>query len=274
MAGTLGETAFVHIRQLSLFGMITLLPDNIIHKIANEKLASEPDNSTSWFTSIRKLCTKYNLPSPLSLMSHPPTKSVFKNMIKKKVLDFWQQEHREDAKSKPSLSKFFKPDYMSLTQPHPLWTTSHNNSFEINKSLVVSKLLSGRYRSDWLCRHWSKSNPSGFCLLCPGKMIPGTVEHMLVACEGLAHKREDITMYWKQQTEDNEHLQALTTTKLCSEVDEQVQFLLDPSVVPSVIRGCQLQHFSLDDVFKLTRTFCYALHRRRLQLIGRFNYRK
>ena len=105
-------------------------------------------------------------------------------------------------------------------------------------------------------------------------MIPGTVEHMLVACEGLAHKGEDIIMYWKQQTEDNEHLQALTTTKLCSEVDEQVQFLLDPSVVPSVIRGCQLQHFSLDDVFKLTRTFCYALHRRRLQLIGRFNYRK
>ena len=44
MAGSLGATVYIHLMQLSLFGMITLLPDNILHKIALSKLASEPDH--------------------------------------------------------------------------------------------------------------------------------------------------------------------------------------------------------------------------------------
>ena len=124
---------------------------------------------------------------------------------------------------------------MSLIKPHPLWTTAQSNPFEINKSIVVAELLSGRYRSDWLCGHWSKTNPSGHCPLCPGLMIPGTVEHMLVSCQGLADKREDLILYWNQQTEDNQELQLLTSTILSSQEDQLVQFLLDPSLVPSVI---------------------------------------
>ena len=215
---------------------------------------------------------KYSLPSPLSLLSHPLSKSSFKTLVKKRVVDYWQQEVQEEAKSKPSLLKFFKPEYMSLVKPHPLWTTAQNNQFEINKSLVVAKLLSGRYRSDWLCRHWSKTNPSGHCLLCPGENIPGTVEHMLVSCPGLDDKRDDLILYWSQHTEDNPHLQHLTSSMLSSDEDTLVQFLLDPSAVPSVINGCQQKLYSLSDVFKLTRTFCYGIHRRRLQLIGRFKF--
>ena len=92
MAGSLGATAHIHMRKLSLFGMITLLPDNIMHEIALAKLASEPDHSSSWFVKISKRCMKYCLPSPLSLLSHPLSKSFFKNLVKKKVIDYWQQE--------------------------------------------------------------------------------------------------------------------------------------------------------------------------------------
>ena len=49
-----------------------------------------------------------------------------------------------------------------------------------------------------------------------------------------------------------------------------VQFLLDPSVVATVISAVQLDLFTLDDIFSVTRTYCYAIHRRRLQLTGRF----
>ena len=158
---------------------------------------------------------------------------------------------------------------MSLVKPHPLWTTAQSNPFKIKKSLVVGKLLSGRYRSDWLCRHWSKTNPS---LICPGMKISGTVDHMLVTCPGLADKKKDLILYWNQLTEDNPHLKQLTSTILSSKEDT-IQFLLDPSVVPSVILGCQQKLYSLSDVFKLTRTFCYGIHRRRLQLIGRFKFK-
>ena len=177
-----------------------------------------------------------------------------------------------EASSKTSLA-YYKPENMSLRTPHPLWTTSGSNPFEINKAVIVARLLSGRYRSDWLTRHWSKSNKLGFCTLCPGKNIKGTIEHMLVTCEALTDKRDDLLLYWDQQTEDNNRLQLLTSTMLSSTTSTLVQFLLDPSVVPSVLHGCELQHFTLSDVFSLTRTFCYGIHRRRLQLIGRFNFK-
>ena len=99
MAGSLSATANIHIRQLSLFGMITRLPDNILHVFAHSKLASDPDSSSSWFIQIQHLCTKYSLPSPLSLLTNPPTKSTYKNLIKKKLVDFWQQELRDETKT-------------------------------------------------------------------------------------------------------------------------------------------------------------------------------
>ena len=215
-----------------------------------------PDKSSSWFIQIRHLCSQYSLPSPL---------------VKKKVVDFWQQKLREQAKPKhlPSLA-YFKPDFMSLQKPHPLWTTSKANPFEINKSIVVARLLSGRYRSDWLARHWSKDNKLGYCTLCPGEDVPGTIEHMLATCNGLSLKRADLILYWKQQTEENHHLQLLTQTMLGAPVTDFVQFVLDPSVVPMVILDCQQELYTINDVFALTRTFCYGLHRRRQPLLGKF----
>ena len=271
MAGSTGLTASLHTRQLSLFGMITRLPENILFKFAQKKLYSEPDNSSSWFVQVRNLCTKYKLPSPLFLLANPPSKSSFKNLVKKKVLDFWQNLLRSEALSKPSL-KYFKPQFMSLQTPHPLWTTSNHSVFETNKSVVVARLLSGRYMSDWHTRHWSPNNKEGHCLLCPGKNLAGTIEHLLVHCEALEEKRQTLLSYLHSQTQEHPQLRSLFTVMLSSPTDNLVQFLLDPSVTPPVISGCQENLFSLKDIFTLCRTFCYGIHRRRLQLLGRFNF--
>ena len=272
MAGSPGASATVHMKQLGLFGMILRLPGSILHRIAQNKLYSEPDNSKSWFIQIRHLCSTYNLPSPLFLLSHTPSKSSFKSLVRRKVVDFWQTKFRDVASSKPSLT-YFKPQFMSLQTPHPLWTTSKDNPFEINKSLVVAKMLSGQYRSDWHSRHWSKLNKDGFCPLCPESSTPGTLEHMLVACPALDEKRMLIFNFWSQQSQYNHHLQNLLQDMLSANMNVLVQFLLDPSVEAKVISGCQQKHFTLEEVFTLTRTYCYGLHRRRLQLIGRFNHR-
>ena len=149
LAGSLGATAHIHIRQLGLFGMITRLPENILHSIALNKISSEPDSSSSWFVQIRHLCTQYCLPSPLSLLLDPPTKCAFKSLVKSSVTDFWKQKYEDEASPKPSL-QFFKPKFMFLNKPHPLWLSSKSNPFETNKSRAVSKLLSGRYPTEAL----------------------------------------------------------------------------------------------------------------------------
>ena len=145
--------------------MITRLPLNILHKLAGSILLSEPDTTKSWFIDIRKLCYLYDLPSPLQLLSKPLTKATFKSQISQKVLDLWQIILRSEACPKTSLY-LFNPNYMSVSSTHPIWTSCSSNPFEVNKATVQAALLSGRYRTNYLSRHWNSANPHGFCLLC------------------------------------------------------------------------------------------------------------
>lgn len=167
LAGTVPIKAHIHRRQLSLFGMITRLPTNILHATASTILTSDPDTSKSWFvTNIRRLCIQYSLPSPLQLLQNPPSKNIFKKLIKSKILDYWETHLRAEAAPKPSLL-FFKPSFMSLSTPHPMFTTCGSNPFETNKSTCQSALISGRFKTDLLSRHWVKDNPEGYCVICP-----------------------------------------------------------------------------------------------------------
>ena len=65
---------------------------------------------------------------------------------------------------------------MSLSSPHPLWTTCQDNSFECSKAIIQAKLLSGRYRSDSLLRHFDKTL-TGDCSLCQDS--DGSIEHLI-----------------------------------------------------------------------------------------------
>ena len=90
--------------------------------------------------------------------------------------------------------------------PHPIWTSCSSNPFEVNKATVQAALLSGRYRTDYLSRHWTTANPHGFCLLCPGKFLFGTDQHFLLHCEALALQRSKVIDLWSRHAEDDEHL--------------------------------------------------------------------
>ena len=168
--------------------------------MSTTKLSSEPDNSTSWFVNLRHLCTLYGLPSSLSLLASPPSKGCFKNLLKCQVIDHWKKHYEDEAAEKVSL-KYFKPQYLSLTRPHPLWTTCTNNPWETNKALVVSLLLSGRYVTDHHSRQWTKDNQEGFCLLCPGSeevAILTYFEELLIRNRSMSliPSRPPQTFYW------------------------------------------------------------------------------
>ena len=165
LAGTTPIIAHIHRRQLCLFGMICQLPNNILHKLASTILASEPDTSISWFIHIRHLCFLYSLPSPLQLLQQPPSKISFKPKVKNSILDFWEKKLRFEASSMSSLL-YFNPNFMSLLTPTPLWTSCSSNSIETNKCVYQSALLSGRFKTDYLSRHWDKENSDVFWVLC------------------------------------------------------------------------------------------------------------
>ena len=75
---------------------------------------------------------------------------------------------------------------MSLTRPHPIWTTCGSNPFESHKASIASRMLSGRYLTDKLQRHWTM-NKTGVCLL-PTCSPPaeGSLEHILLHCPAVS----------------------------------------------------------------------------------------
>ena len=125
LAGTLPIKAHVHRKQLSIFGMISRLPNNVLHKIATNVLVSDPDSSKSWFMRIRLLCTQYSLPSPLQILLNPPSKESFNRLVKSRILDYWETSLRSEALSKSSLCILSRhlchfPSLTQCLQPAPL----------------------------------------------------------------------------------------------------------------------------------------------------------
>ena len=184
LGGHLPGSAILHMRQLSIFGMICHLPGSLLHQVAEHLLITAKTTSGSWFVQIRDLCLKYSLPPPLTLLRCPPSKASLKIMVKSGVISFWESKLRAEAKPLPSL-QYFKPDYMSLVKPHPIWTSCGSNPFEVNKAVIQARMLSGRYITDQLARHWT-SNSAGFCTLPNCSMNTyGSLEHLLLVCPAL-----------------------------------------------------------------------------------------
>ena len=81
---------------------------------------------------------------------------------------------------------YFHPEFMSLLQPHPLYSTCGDNSFEVSKALVQARMLSGRYRTDKLLSYFDKHEDQR-CRLCFCET--GDIEHLLVHCTSLSDVR-------------------------------------------------------------------------------------
>ena len=162
-----------------MFGMVSRLPDNLLHHHACNIFIFTTTSSKSWMHTNCDLCLMYSLPHTSILPSTPPSKEKFKNLVKKHVTDYWEQALRAEASPLSSL-EFFQPEFMSLSTPHPLWTTAASSPTKTVMATVQGRLLSGRYWTEALCSYWS--NSIGLCKLSP---ICNVVEDMLFFCSSL-----------------------------------------------------------------------------------------
>ena len=164
---------------------------------------------------------------------------------------------------------------MSLSSPHPLWLTATSNPYEINKAIVQARMLSGRYRTEGLCRFWS-ANPNGFCLLqsCSDSHIKEDILHLLVTFPSLESTRSRLRTFFHLYAVKNPEISTPVHTFLTSpDPIYHTQFLLDCSTIPEIIQLKQeLGLCALNHLFYLTRTWCYSVHRERLRQLGRWKF--
>ena len=194
LAGSIPAEALLHLRQLSLFSMICHLPGDPLNIHARYVLTLSAPSAQSWFQQVRDNCRQYQLPHPLDLLDSPLPRKYFKKLAKLRVTEYWQHLFAEECVSRTSL-RYFDPHKCSLLSPHPVWTSAGSNSYECNKSTILARMISGRYRTEMLCSHWS-SNKLGFCEAETCVETEGDLEHLLVTCPALKPDRDRIHKLW------------------------------------------------------------------------------
>ena len=127
---------------------------------------------------------------------------------------------------------------MSLSKTHPLWTSCSNNSYDVSRAVVQARILSGRYKTDRLTRY------------------------LLLHCPSLSHTRQNMRNDFSPRTK------SLINNILDSQsVRDKVQLLLDCSCLPEVIAYHQSDNQTMWEIFKFSRTWCYAMHAMRQKIM-------
>ena len=274
LGGHMPATALLHIRQLTLFGMVCNQKNSVLYKIFEYQMHTARLSNGSWVMRIRELCIQYSLPSPMSLLLEPLPKTHYKSLVKSSVLSYWLAKLRAKAASLDSL-RYFRPEYMSLVKPHPIWSSCNSNPYEVNKAIIQARMLSGRYPTDKLCRHWTY-NRTGLCILqgCNGESL-GSLEHLLLSCPALQPSRHTSIDFLLSVAQEYPIVNTLIMDILCTtDTSLVMQFLLDFSTLPRVISLVQTHGTCvLSILFRATRNWCYSLHRKRMIILGLYQYR-
>ena len=176
-------------------------------------------------------------------------------MTKCKVIDWWQKKFRGTADHLDSLD-YSKPDFMSLSSPHPIWSSA-SSPFEVSKAVVSAQMLSGRYRTEKLMSKWSTANPSGFCQLPGCHEELGTLQQILLECQYLFNARVKSISNWTAFLVPRPWLFPIITKHTLDDPKVHLQFLLDPLVIPAVISASPE---ILRDYFYLARTWNFSIH--------------
>ena len=271
LAGSLPASAILHQRQMSVLSMVCHLKSDPLHSHAKFTLLNSKKCKHSWFTQVRDLCLQYGLPHPSTLLEDPPPKLQLKRLVKTKITEYWQQLLVTEALSKTSLSHFH-PFMHSLSQPHPLWAAAGSSPYEVNKSIILARMISGRYRTESLARFWT-DNRNGYCLAHTCDQVVGDLQHLLLHCPALQLARSNLEQMWLAKAAALPSLHSLIVQVLRSSPAMKMTFLLDPTSIPAIISLYQTNGVAvIDDVFFMTRTFAYALHRKKLILTGKWPY--
>ena len=265
LAGSLPGVALLHLRQLTLFGMISRLSDNILLRHALNIFTYKTVPSSSWFHQIRNLCLQYGLPHPSELLFDPMPKETFKKLVTSKVVDFWEQTLRSEACLLSSI-EHFNPHFYSLRSPHPIWTTAGSSPAKVSMATIQALMISGRYRTENLKKHWT-TNKLGVCLI--SQSCSDTIEdipHILSSCPALKEVRDKLLLYTVSYSQRLDSQSASVLIKFCNPAEPLFSnFLLDCSTFPEVI---ELKQGPCPDIlsylFDVTRTWVYTLHKARL----------
>ena len=241
--------AQIHIKTICFFVNIVRRKHTLEYDLIQLQLAMKGPEAKSWVWYVQHLLKKYGLPSAFNLIHETPRKGEFKNLVKRTVLAYWENELKREARKKSTLS-MININRCSLRSPHPIWKLGAASTYTVTKAAVKAKLLVQRYPL-----YYSRTAGVNYGQLCPlCHNAEETMEHFLETCPALQQERVAYTSRIHVELSAL-HIHIPTGVKMC-------QVILDPSFL------CRDQPAAIATLEALTRDLCFSLHLKRTHILS------
>ena len=172
------------------------------------------------------------LSPPITLLLDSSTKGQIKSLVRRCIYKFYNDKLRSECSSYSSLS-YFTPSSCSVSSPHPIIKYCGSSFHRTSKAVLQIKLLSGRYRLQYLrSKFYPTTSPN--CVLC-SQSTPETISHFVIYCPSLDPARSSSFNSWTNPCDPSSsvisnHLHSLWLSAPDLLI---VQTLLDPPSSPS-----------------------------------------
>ena len=262
LSGAIPIEAVIHKRALVLFGSICRLGEDSVEKrVARRQLCVKSFESNSWFTAVRKMFLRYDLPDCWNVVDTPPSKLQWKSLVHKHVNAYWVDRIKARSLLYSSLEYLTADDYYPGNKH---WLLQHSGVARNIPSIHVKlKLVTGTYILQVNRSAFNQNEIDPTCLMCMEE--PETVEHFLVKCSALAGVRQPIMDGIVRCVE------GFMQTPI--ETETLVQILLDSAGVFGDLKDSQVKN-AIKDIETLSKRLCYALHTERYKRLNLLPKRK
>ena len=135
--------AIHHQQVLSLYGRIIQRYNSTEWAFAFRQLAMKDINSNSWFSKVRIILIKYDIPLAIELLQDPPSKECWKKIYKEVIEKRWLKTLHQKAEKMPSLS-YLNKNACSVGTVH-LVCKCGSDPLQSFMASTKAKLLTQRY---------------------------------------------------------------------------------------------------------------------------------
>ena len=146
--------------------------------VARRQLSIKAYGENSWFVDIRKLCVKYSLPDPYTVLDCPPSKGQWKSVVHKAVYVYWVDNLKWRASFYSSLEFLCVSGYWS-GKKHPL---IHNIGCvsDVPRVHTKLKLVTGTYIRQVNRVRFNQNEIDATWQIC--HQAEETLEHFILDC--------------------------------------------------------------------------------------------
>lgn len=246
LLGVLPVEAVIHIKALTLFGAVMRDEGSLEYCIIERQLAMKGNESYSWAIYIKRLLSKYDLPTPLEALYEMPSKESWKKLVKSNVTTLWINELTETARAMTTM-KYVNLDKCKFGQYHSVWAIQSTDPLMVHRAAIHAKILVQRYPLNTSHTSRSKTTQCPCCNTCEE-----TLQHFLLECT-------------KLETVRNTHINCIKNNMFAMDIeisqDNLMRAILDPSFLSEDPKFISV-------TVSAARSLCFYLHLTRLRVTG------